>query len=60
LWIQEKGIALFCRFKERCCLVKKRIRGSKKIGMPVKWLEAEIDKSFIKHSWWNLPNKAAA
>jgi hypothetical protein len=29
-------------------LVKKRIE-AKKIGMPVKWLEAEIDKNFTSN-----------
>jgi hypothetical protein len=64
LWIREKGIALFCRFKERRrCLVKKKFEARKKIGMPVKWLEAEeIDKSFTSNIRMveSYPNKAAA
>jgi hypothetical protein len=60
----RKGIALFAALKkEDVVWLKKNSRREKKIGMPVKWLEAEeIDKSFTSNIRMveSYPNKAAA
>jgi hypothetical protein len=48
MWIREKESLYFAALK-KTLLVKKRIRGAKKIGMPVKLEAEEIDKSFTSN-----------
>jgi hypothetical protein len=60
LWIKKKESLYFAALKKDVVWLKNS--GSKKIGMPVKWLEAdEIDKNFTSNIRMveSYPNKAA-
>jgi hypothetical protein len=52
LWFHEKEPLYFAALKKDVWL-KKNLKYEKKIGMPVKWLEAEeIDKKFKSTFAW--------